>query len=225
VSFLFNNAGIMGKEGGKILSGSHESWAPIFNVNVFGAMHVVKAFLPGMIEAGPLPSGKRTFVVTTSSVAGLLNHSPGPYSLSKMAATAMCEQLSHELEDMGSTAAHISSHSLHPTVAGTGFLEGRDADGSKHIPKELKEFMLKKGISTAENIVDGLFSGLDEGKAYIIVDHELDIPTSKQIAQRMEDQMTGRRPRKPEQLGFVMLMAGDREGFKGRMKMAQQSRL
>jgi len=225
VSFLFNNAGIMGKDGGKIIDGGHESWAPIFSVNVLGAMHIIKAFLPGMIEAGPLPSGKKSLVVTTSSVVGLLNHNLGPYSISKMAATALCEQLSLELESMGSKAAHISPHSLHPTVAGTGFLQARDADGSKSWPTELKDYLLKKGISSAASIVDGLFRGLDDGRAYIIVDHELDVPTTKQIARRMEDQMLGRRPTPPEQLGFMFLMAGDAQGFKKRREAVQQSRL
>mmetsp|Transcript_104467 Transcript_104467/g.322305 ORF Transcript_104467/g.322305 Transcript_104467/m.322305 type:complete len:316 (+) Transcript_104467:76-1023(+) len=225
VSFLFNNAGILGKEGGKIMKGSHAAWAPIFNVNVLGAMHVIKAFLPAMVKAGPLPSGKSTFVVTTSSVVGLLHTSLGPYSVSKMAVTALCEQLSLELQEMGSKAAHISPHSLHPTVAGTGFLEGRDADGSKNIPAQVKDFMLEKGIPTAASIVDGLFRGLDEGRSYIIVDHELDVPSAKQIAVRMEDQMLSRRPTKPEQLGFMLLMAGDLEAFKKRQEALQRSRL
>jgi NAD(P)-dependent dehydrogenase (short-subunit alcohol dehydrogenase family) len=98
---------------------------------VFGAVNIIKNFLPGMIAAGPLPSGKKTFIVTTSSVVGLLNHNIGPYSCSKMAATAVCEQLSHELETMGDAAAHISPRSLHPTVAATNFLSGRNADGEQ----------------------------------------------------------------------------------------------
>merc|ERR1712078_827736 len=110
---------------------SAAAWQNIFSVNVFGAVNIIKTFLPSMVAAGPLPSGKKTYIVTTSSVVGLLNHSPGPYSCSKMAATAVCEQLSIELQDMGAKAAHISPHSLHPTVGATNFLTGRGADGQK----------------------------------------------------------------------------------------------
>lgn len=108
-----------GGEHNYILEGPHDAWPKVFAVNVFGAVHIIKAFLPRMIEQGPLPSGKPTFVVTTSSVVGLLNHMPGPYSASKMAVTAICEQLTIELDDLGARAAHITSRSLHPTIAST----------------------------------------------------------------------------------------------------------
>ena len=61
------------------------AWQTIFNVNVFGQVNILKAFAPAMIAAGPLASGKKAFIVTTSSVVGLLNHVVGPYSISKMA--------------------------------------------------------------------------------------------------------------------------------------------
>ena len=112
-------------------AGGSEAWTSIFSVNVFGSVNIIKAFVPAMIEAGPLGSGKKTFVVTTTSVVGLLNHNIGPYSVSKMAATAVAEQFAIELSGMGAKAAHISPHSLHPTVAATGFLNARDADGAK----------------------------------------------------------------------------------------------
>ena len=41
---------------------------------------------------------------------------------SKLALTAVCEQLSLELQRMGGDAAHVSSHSLHPALAATNFL-------------------------------------------------------------------------------------------------------
>eukprot|EP01045_Picozoa_sp_COSAG04_P035357 COSAG04_NODE_8128_length_1020_cov_1.014115_2_plen_126_part_01 len=116
---------------------------------VFGALNIIKAFVPSMIEAGPLPSGKPTYVVTTSSVVGLFNgikpffpgssffpsltqklraHSggTGPYIASKMAATALCEHLSIELQNLGDAAAHVSAHSLHPSVGATNFFTSRD---------------------------------------------------------------------------------------------------
>ena len=93
IGFLFNNAGIQGpaSAGGIIGNPDPESisaWQQIFNVNVFGAVNILKAFVPSMIAAGPLASGKAAFVVTTSSVVGLLNHVTGPYTVSKMAAVS-----------------------------------------------------------------------------------------------------------------------------------------
>jgi NAD(P)-dependent dehydrogenase (short-subunit alcohol dehydrogenase family) len=189
ISFLFNNAGISGQDGGHIIDGdrgAEESWAPIFAVNVFGAVNILKAFVPDIVATGRLPSGKATVVVTTSSVVGLLNHNPGPYSISKMAATAICEQFSLELEGMGEAAAHISPHSLHPTVAATNFLTSRDDKGLQGKDDQFMSAMAKIGTTTAEDIIDGLFKGLDENKYYIIVDHETDVPTTDQIKHRMQ---------------------------------------
>ena len=163
ITFLHNNAGIMGDPAaGQILAGPppDKNWANIFAVNVFGTANILKAFLPGIIESGAAPSGKPSLVVTTSSVVGLVNHIPGPYSLSKFAVTAMCEQLSHELDAMGPAAAHISPHSLHPTIAATGLFGG----GAK-----AARALEASGVTTAGAIIDGLFRGLDEVRGMGVV--------------------------------------------------------
>lgn len=65
----------------RIIEGDAAHWPKVFGVNVFGAMHIVKVFVPHMIKDGPLQSGRKSFIVTTSSVVGLVNHVPGPYSV------------------------------------------------------------------------------------------------------------------------------------------------
>jgi len=222
LALLFNNAGIQGRRRGSssILQGSAESWTEIFDVNVFGAWNIIKAFVPGMIQRGPLPSGKRALVVTTSSVVGLLNHNLGPYSVSKMAVTAMAEQLSLELEGMGQAAAHVSPHVLFPSVAGTSFFQMRGADGVPTAGEGFKSGLVKLGVFTAEAVVDGLVRGLEQGRHYIVLDHELDVPTATQIAKRMEDQMEGRRPRRPEQVGVILAMQDPKAAERRRASLA-----
>jgi short-subunit dehydrogenase len=185
-------------------------------VNVFGSVNILKAFVPGLINAGPLVSGLKTFVVTTASVVGLLNHVIGPYSVSKMAATAVAEQFAIELSGMGDKASHISPHSLHPTVAATGFLNARDADGTKSAGNGLVDLVANGGMS-AQDIIDGLFSGIDCGLHYIIVDDPQDVSTVEQLKRRYEDQSTGQRPREAEQLG-QLLKFGDPAAYKARME-------
>lgn len=220
ISFLFNNAGILGP-GATVLQGEASAWPTTFSVNVFGAVNILKAFLPGIIAAGPLASGKPTLVVTTSSVVGLLNHNIGAYSCSKMACTAVCEQLAIELAEMGDKAGHISPHSLHPTVGATNFLARRNAAGQKKgdLDNAAIGRLADMGMTSAQDICNGLFRGLDRGDCYIIVDHPLDVPTTEQIKLRMEDQIQKSRPRKPEQLAMVMAMQPDqRAAFKERQK-------
>ena len=138
-----------------------------------------------------------------------------------MAITAVCEQLSLELESMGKAAAHISPHSLHPTVAATNFLSGRNAEGEmKDVDGAVKKMFVASGdglMTTADDIIDGLFKGLDDGKHYVIVDNPSDVPTSQQIQMRMGDMVNGQRPRAPEQLGMLLKMA-DPTAFKKRME-------
>ena len=61
VSLLFNNAGILGNAGhGSILEGpaTEQTWSELFSVNVYGAVNVLRAFVPGMIADGPPSSGE-----------------------------------------------------------------------------------------------------------------------------------------------------------------------
>ena len=226
ISFLFNNAGIQGKAGMSILTGASEHWKPIFEVNVFGVLNIIQAFVPKIIEDGPLPSGLKTHVVTTSSVVGLLNHNIGAYSVSKMATTAVCEQFAIELEGLGERALHIFPHSLHPTVAATNFMMNSDSEGNAQIDASIKEMLLAKGgTSKADDIVDGLFRGLDAGDYYIIVDGKLDLPTGLQLSNRFADQITQGRPRKPEQLGALAQFGWTADQLKERLAKIGKSKL
>jgi NAD(P)-dependent dehydrogenase (short-subunit alcohol dehydrogenase family) len=216
VTFLWNNAGIAGRGGlEKVLGANPRVWPQVFSVNVFGAVHILKAFVPPMVEAGPLPSGKACHVVTTSSVVGLLNHAPGAYSCSKFAVTALCEHVAIELEQMGARAAHVHPHSLHPTVAATNFLGVRNAQGEKRVDVDLGALQ-RGGITTAADVVDGLVAGLERDDSYIVVDHPLDVPTNDQLATRLVDVAARTRPRMPQLLFGSLMLQGDQAAVENR---------
>jgi short-subunit dehydrogenase len=149
--------------------------------------------------------------VTTSSVVGLLNHSAGPYTVSKMAVTAIVEQFYLELQtDHAEAAKHVSVHMLHPTAAGTGFFDRKGADGKKQGNQFGDDATNQKVIDAvaaksmdAVGIVDGLLKGMRDGKFYCVVDAEQDSPTDASIRMRMEDQMSGQAPRRPPTLGLM----------------------
>merc|ERR1712113_889810 len=128
--------------------------------------------------------------------------------------------LSLELDSMGRKAAHISPHILCPSVAGSNFLRLRGPDGSMGLDARLTDMLKKAGTLTPEDVADGLAAGLAEDKHYIVLDHALDIPSTGQITTRLEDQVQGRRPRRPEQLG-MMLALHDREAFAERKALMQ----
>lgn len=177
-------------------------WKKVFDVNVFGVVNILRVFVPRLVAAGPLPSGKKTQVVTTSSVMGLFDGAMGlsPYNASKMACTSICEMVYHELQLAGEPAAHVATHTLHPSMAGTGIFGGEPTSLAMDPEKEAMMGMIANGVGdlagglTAADVIDGLFAAIGEGKFYCVVDDAKDVPTTEQIRLRMEGQIGGSAP-------------------------------
>ena len=193
VTFLFNNAGIAsgGAEySGTVLNGTQNDigWRKVMDVNLFGAVNILRVFVPRFVDAGPLSSGKAVRVVTTSSVLGLYDGAMGlsPYNCSKMACTAVCEMVHNELKSAGDSAAHVQTHSLHPSMAGTGLFGSTDL--SKLVENGVEG--VAGGLSAAD-VIDSLFAQIAAGRFYCIVDDEKDVPAVEQIARRMQGQIDG----------------------------------
>lgn len=95
---LFNNAGVTSGGGGKPWEQEPNDWRWCFNVNVFGVVWGVLAFVPRM-----LASGEPGVVVNTSSGDG--GFAPVPfasvYASSKAAVSCFTEALAHQLAAEG----------------------------------------------------------------------------------------------------------------------------
>src|SRR3954451_10440789 len=90
---VFGNAGVA--VGGPVVEMSHEDWRWIIDVDLWGPVHGVEAFLPRMVEAGN--GGHLLF---TASFAGLVpNVGLGPYCVAKYGVVALAEVLHRELRD------------------------------------------------------------------------------------------------------------------------------
>lgn len=93
VHIVFNNAGVA--VGGPIAEMTHEDWRWIIDVDLWGPIHGVEAFLPHIRAAGE--GGHLLF---TSSFAGLVpNVGLGPYCVAKYGVVALAEVLHRELRD------------------------------------------------------------------------------------------------------------------------------
>jgi NAD(P)-dependent dehydrogenase (short-subunit alcohol dehydrogenase family) len=91
---VFNNAGIV--TSGPVASVSHDDWRWTIDVNLWGPIHGVEAFLPRMLAAG------RGHLLFTASFAGLVpNIGLGAYCVSKYGVVALAEVLHRELRDAG----------------------------------------------------------------------------------------------------------------------------
>jgi NAD(P)-dependent dehydrogenase (short-subunit alcohol dehydrogenase family) len=91
VHLLCNNAGVA--TGGPVTDLGLDDWKWVLQVNLWGVIHGLRAFLPGMVA-----SGEEAHIVNTASVAGLLG-APwmAPYVASKFAVVGISQCLYYEL--------------------------------------------------------------------------------------------------------------------------------
>jgi NAD(P)-dependent dehydrogenase (short-subunit alcohol dehydrogenase family) len=95
VHILFNNAGVA--VAGPIATMKHSDWQWIINVDLWGPIHGVEAFLPRMIA-----QGQGGHILFTASFAGLVpNEWLGPYCVAKYGVVALAEVLYREMRPHG----------------------------------------------------------------------------------------------------------------------------
>lgn len=93
VHVVFNNAGIA--VGGPILEMTHDDWRWTIDVDLWGPIHGVEAFLPRIVE-----QEEGGHILFTASFAGLVpNRGLGPYCVAKYGVVALAEVLRREVAE------------------------------------------------------------------------------------------------------------------------------
>ena len=111
VDVVFSNAGIC--VAGPIAEMTHEDWRWVIDIDLWGSIHTVEAFLPKLLEQGA--GGHLAF---TASFAGLVpNAGLGTYGVAKYGVVALAETLAREVKDKG-----IGVSVLCPMVIATNLL-------------------------------------------------------------------------------------------------------
>ena len=94
VHLLCNNAGVW--IGALMHDADIKDWQYLINVNLYGVIHGVKAFLPLLVEQG------EGHIVNTASMGGLISGPPeGLYTTTKFAVVGLSEALLMEVADKG----------------------------------------------------------------------------------------------------------------------------
>jgi len=93
VDVLCNNAGV--STFNLLRDQTLDDWRWVFNVNLWGVVHGLQAFVPIMRE-----QGTPAHIVNTASIAGILSGIAfiGPYSATKVAVVSISETLAQELQ-------------------------------------------------------------------------------------------------------------------------------
>jgi NAD(P)-dependent dehydrogenase (short-subunit alcohol dehydrogenase family) len=145
VAVLMNNAGI------GLPSSSWEqpqAWRKVLEVNLFGVINGVHAFLPRMIDAK-----RPAVVINTGSKQGITTPPGNPaYNVSKAGVKVLTEMLAHDLRQAG---ASLSAHLFVPGFTYTGMI-------ARHIPEK------PSAAWTSEQTVDHLIDRMSAGDFYIL---------------------------------------------------------
>lgn len=145
VAVLMNNAGIEAPTGSWDKT---DNWRKVIEVNLFGVMNGVHAFLPRMVAAD-----RPAVVVNTGSKQGITTPPGNPgYNVSKAGVKVMTELLAHDLRQAN---APISAHLFVPGFTYTGLI---------------KRFMPEKPASawTSEEAIDYFIGRMAAGDFYVL---------------------------------------------------------
>jgi len=130
VAFLMNNAVTRLKAGPWE---EPDTWRRVLDVNLFGVINGVQAFLPPML-AQKTPC----MVVNVGSKQGITNPpSNPPYNVAKAAVKAYTELLQHELRSID--GCKVTAHLLIPGMTTTG---RRDHRSGAWLPDQVVDFMM-----------------------------------------------------------------------------------
>jgi NAD(P)-dependent dehydrogenase (short-subunit alcohol dehydrogenase family) len=134
-AILMNNAGVGNNPGLPWENGN--AWKALFDINLWGVLHGVEAFVPSMLLAN-----KPACVINTGSKQGITSP-PGnaAYNMSKAALRNYSESLAHALRGAGGA---ISAHLLIPGFTFTGMSGGTEKPAAAWTPEQVVDFMLDR---------------------------------------------------------------------------------
>jgi NAD(P)-dependent dehydrogenase (short-subunit alcohol dehydrogenase family) len=182
VDLIVNNAGI-GGGGGPLWRSDPEEWQRVLGVNLLGAVHGIRAFVPHLVSAGA------GHVVNIASLAGLTAMPfGGAYCASKHGVVAISETLRSEMVMMG---LPIGVTVVCPGFVRTPLAEGllafadmEDEALATHLPAELsmdQMRQLRAGLERAiptvmepEDAAERILAAVESDRLYALTHSDMD---------------------------------------------------
>jgi NAD(P)-dependent dehydrogenase (short-subunit alcohol dehydrogenase family) len=193
VHVLCNNAGV--GAGGLLADLTTEDWEWVLGVNLWGVIHGLRAFLPGM-----LAHGEPGHIVNTASLAGLVSAPMmGPYGASKFAVVGISEALYHELQLTGSRIGAsvlcpgwvntqiYASERNRPAGMGSA-TAGLGVDGDPRA--EMLRAVLASGMAP-DAVADLVLGAIRDGRFYVLTHPEM----TPAVEARMRGILDGHNPK------------------------------
>ncbi len=195
---LFNNAGV--GCGGFVWENVEADWQWVLGVNLMGAVHGLRHFVPRMLAAEKL--GEPAHIVNTASIAGWITPPlMGVYNVSKHAVVALSETLHHDLRLAGS---RIGVSCLCPAFVPTGIagservrpsrLAGEAAPtASMRLAQAGLDKAVASGRLTAAQVAQQTFDAIRAGRFYVFT-HPQILPS---VRARVDHALAGLMPADP----------------------------
>jgi NAD(P)-dependent dehydrogenase (short-subunit alcohol dehydrogenase family) len=204
VHLLCNNAGVLNRE---LPAWEHSiaDWQWVLNVNLWGVIHGVRAFVPRM-----LASGEEGHIVNTASMAGLITGGIGTavYDASKHAVLSFTESL---YRDLAIRTSKVSASVLCPGAVTTNIMtaeRNRPADlspASGAAPESRVTTTFPESSFEPAEVAAQVFDAVRENRFYILAAQPVIFEWTKMGHDRMWE---GKNPAVPRRLIAAREAAG-----------------
>ena len=168
VNLLFANAGVLML--GTLATRTEQDWQWVFDVNVFGTVRTVDAFMPQLLS-----NSGDAHIVITNSMAGLMASAPGKgvYNASKHAQLSYAETLRDEL-----AGSNIAVTLLMPGGTVSAILESernRTKKRGEGVPLSAKDYEMMQAhlgetgeLVTPEHCIRNLLDGIRNEETWVM---------------------------------------------------------
>lgn len=160
---VFNNAGVA--VAGPVTGTTHEDWRWVIDVDLWGVIHGVEAFVPRLVE-----QGEGGHVLATASFAGLVpNVGLGAYCVAKYGVVALMEVLHRELRPHGIGASVLCPMRVRTKIddSGRNRQPGYGGPEAQHYPK-VEEGQMAGRVIPVEEVAALVVKGIRRNQLYLL---------------------------------------------------------
>src|SRR5262245_29309929 len=160
---VFNNEGIA--VAGPVTGMTHADWRWVIDVDLWGVIHGVEAFVPRLVE-----QKQGGHVLATASFAGLVpNIGLGAYCVANYGVVALVEVLQRELRAHGIGTSVLCPMRVHTNIDGSGRNRQPEYGGpeAQHYPK-VEEGQMAGRVIGVEEVAAVVVDGIKRNRLYLL---------------------------------------------------------
>jgi short-subunit dehydrogenase len=152
---------------GSFLDTSEEDWRRVIDVNLWGVINTLRAFLPALVERC-----EGGHVVATASAAGFLPMPSLPaYGATKAAVLQLAQALSQELGSAGIGVSAVCPGFVHTNITATTRFAGSAPDEERAQQARATEMYRRRGFGP-EKVADAVVAAILEKRVVVPVTPE-----------------------------------------------------